>query len=537
LAVVIRDQLTAALASALREAGVDPPAEIPLERPARREHGDWSSTVALAVAKRAGRPPRELAQALADALRAAPPRHVTEVELAGPGFVNFRLAPTWLHDVLRAVVAGGVDGYARPGLGQGRTVNLEFVSANPTGPLHAGHGRNAAYGDAVARLLARSGWKVEREYYLNDRGTQMDLFAASLLARKRGEPLPEGGYAGAYIAEWAAEMPDDADPLEWGRQRAIDDHRATLARMRIHFDSWFSERSMIASGAIRQTLGDLRASGVVYEGDGATWLRATETDDDKDRVLVRSNGEVTYLLPDIAYHRDKYARGFDHLIDVWGADHHGYVPRLRFALQSLGHPGDTFTVCIIQLVQLLRDGREVRLSKRTGEIVTVDEVLDEVGPDAARLTYLLQSVDSRQAFDLTLAAAQKNENPVFYVQYANARIHSLARVAAQAGIARRPLDEVDLGPLTHERELDVLRSLAELPTVVDLAARELAPHKVTTWVRELAGAFHGFYHDCRVMGEGVDAETTQARLWLVEASRIGLAIALDLLGVSAPETM
>jgi len=455
LAAVIRDQLTAALASALRGAGVDPPAEIPLEQPARREHGDWSSTVALAVAKRAGRKPRDLAEDLAAALRADLPAHVTAVELAGPGFVNFRLAPTWLHDVLRTVVAGGVD----------------------------------------------------------------------------------GGYAGAYIAEWAAEMPDDVDPLEWGRQRAVDDHRATLARMRIHFDTWFSERTMVASGAIARTLDDLRAAGVVYEGDGATWLRATDTEDDKDRVLVRSNGEVTYLLPDIAYHRDKYGRGFDRLIDVWGADHHGYVPRLRFALQALGHPADSFTVCIIQLVQLLRDGREVRLSKRTGEIITVDEMLDEIGADAARLTYLLQSVDSRQAFDLTLAAAQKNENPVFYVQYANARIHSLTRVAAEAGIVARPLEDVDLGPLTHERELDVLRSLAELPEVVDLAARELAPHKVTTWVRELAGAFHGFYHDCRVMGEGIDPATTQARMWLVEASRVGLAIGLDLLGVSAPETM
>lgn len=534
---MIRDQLTAALASALRGAGVEPPAEIPLERPARREHGDWSSTVALAVAKRAGRKPRDLAEELAAVLRADPPAHVTDVELAGPGFVNFRLAPTWLHDVLRAVVAGGVEGYARPDLGRGRSVDVEFVSANPTGPLHAGHGRNAAYGDSVARLLERAGWKVQREYYLNDRGTQMELFAASLVARKRGEPLPEGGYAGAYIEEWAAEMPDDVDPLEWGRARAIDDHRATLARMGIHFDTWFSERSMVASGAISRALDGLRADGVVYERDGATWLRATDTDDDKDRVLVRSNGEVTYLLPDIAYHRDKYRRGFDRLIDVWGADHHGYVPRLRFALQALGHPPDSLTFCIIQLVQLLRDGREVRLSKRTGEIITVDEVLDEVGPDAARLTYLLQSVDSRQAFDLTLAAAQKNENPVFYVQYANARIHSLARVAAEAGVVLRPLDEVDLRPLTHERELDVLRSLAELPEVVDLAARELAPHKVTTWVRELAGAFHGFYHDCRVMGEGIDPATTQARMGLVEASRIGLAIGLDLLGVSAPETM
>ncbi|MEA3215816.1 MAG: arginyl-tRNA synthetase [Acidimicrobiia bacterium] len=535
---MIKNQLTDALAAALRGLGVEPPAVVPLERPARREHGDWSSTAALVSAKAAKRNPRQLAQELVDALIASPPPHVQSVDLAGPGFVNFHLAPTWLYDVLHEVVEQGPDGYARPDLGQGRSVLVEFVSANPTGPLHAGHGRNAAYGDAVARLLQRTGWRVHREFYLNDRGAQMENFAASLAARKAGLPLPENGYAGEYISEWAEEMPDGADPQEWGRERAIADHKATLERLRVHFDSWFSERSMLASGAIEQTLADLRDHDVVYESDGAVWLRSTDFGDDKDRVLIRSEGgDYTYLTPDIAYHRDKYARGHDWLIDVWGADHHGYIPRLRAALQALGHPPETFTVCITQLVQLMREGREVRLSKRTGEIITVDEVLEEVGPDAARLTYLLQSVDSRQIFDLTLAAAQRNENPVFYVQYAHARIHSLQRVAKDAGVVRRPLEDVDLSPLTHERELEILRDLAELPDVVELAARELAPHKITTWVRELAGDFHGFYHDCRVMGEGIDEATTQARLWLVEASRIGLAIGLDLLGVDAPTTM
>jgi arginyl-tRNA synthetase len=535
---VIRSQLSLALADALAGLGVEPPPAVPLERPARREHGDWSSTIALITAKAAKRNPRELAQQLVDRLNEHPPAHVTKVELAGPGFVNFHLAPTWLHDVLRTVVAEGEDGYARPDLGRGRPVLVEFVSANPTGPLHAGHGRNAAYGDALARVLARVGWQVRREYYLNDRGAQMETFAASLVARKAGLPLPDGGYAGEYVKEWAAEMPDGVDPLEWGRDRAIADHQATLERMDVHFDSWFSERSMVASGAIAQTLDDLRGHDVVYEAEGALWLRSTAYGDDKDRVLVRSDtGDFTYLTPDIAYHRDKYARGFDWLIDVWGADHHGYVARLKAALRALGHPAETFTVCLTQLVQLMRDGQEVRLSKRAGDIITIDEVLDEVGPDAARLIYLLQSVDARQVFDLSLAVAQRNENPVFYVQYANARIHSLRRVAADAGITLRPLDQVDLSALVHDRELDVLRCLAELPEVVELAARELAPHKVTTWVRELAGAFHGFYHDCRVMGEGVDDATTQARSWLVEATRVGISIGLDLLGVSAPTAM
>jgi arginyl-tRNA synthetase len=539
---VIRSQLRAALADALRSSGIEPPGAIPLERPARREHGDWSSTVALATAKAAGRNPRQLGQELVDRLTAELPPHVEAVTLAGPGFVNFQLAPTWLYDVLSQVVAGGVDGYARPDIGHGRRVLIEFVSANPTGPLHAGHGRNAAYGDSLARLLERAGWAVQREYYLNDRGTQMELYAASLAARKEGRPVPDGGYNGEYILEWAAEMPEGADPLEWGRERGVADHRRTLERMGIHFDTWFSERSLVASGAIDETLAELDRRGMTYWAEGALWLRSTAFGDDKDRVLVRSGagdagGDYTYLTPDIAYHRDKYARGNEWLIDVWGADHHGYVARERAALQALGHDPDTFTACIIQLVQLLRDGVEVRLSKRSGDIVTLDEVLDEVGPDAARLTYLLQSVDSRQVFDLALVAAQKNENPVFYVQYANARIHSLGRVAGEMGVNRRPLDEVDLSPLTHERELDLLRALAELPDVVELSARELAPHKITTWVRELAGAFHGFYHDCRVMGEGVDPATTQARLWLIEASRVGLQIGLDLLGVSAPTSM
>jgi arginyl-tRNA synthetase len=533
---VIRDTLTAALRSALADLGIDPPAEVHLERPARREHGDWSSNVALATAKGLGRNPRELAAELVDRIAADPPVHVAKVEIAGPGFVNFHLHDTWLHDVLAEVVDGGEAGYARPDLGGGTPVDVEFVSANPTGPLHAGGGRWAAFGDALCNVLARCGYLVHREYYLNDRGVQMDLFGASLVARRDGTELPEDGYQGEYIREWAAEMPEGADPTEWGYERVKRDLADSLAAIGVEFDTWFSERSLVGSGAIDATLAELRARGAAFDADGAVWLRTTDFGDDKDRVLVKSDGEPTYLLPDLAYHRDKFERGHQLLIDIWGADHHGYAARLAAGLQALGHGPEQLEIILGQLVSLVRGGEEVRLSKRSGDIVLLQDLVEAVGPDVARLTFLLQSLDTRQTIDLDLITARSNDNPVFYVQYAHARIHSIARRAAEAGIVRAPFGSVDRTLLTHERELDLLRKLSELPEVVALACVDRAPHKVTTWVRELADRFHGFYHDCYVIGD-VPADLTQARLWLVEAARIGLAIGLGLLGVSAPESM
>jgi arginyl-tRNA synthetase len=413
---------------------------------------------------------------------------------------------------------------------------VEFVSANPTGPLHAGGGRWAAFGDALCNVMERCGYVVHREYYLNDRGVQMELFGASLAARRDGTELPEDGYRGEYIREWAAEMPADADPAKWGYERVKRDLADSLRAIGVHFDTWFSERELIASGAIDATLAELRAAGVVFEAEGAVWLRTTDLGDDKDRVLVKSDGEPAYLLPDIAYHRDKFARGHQLLIDIWGSDHHSHVIRLKAGVQALGHRPDELEIILGQLVSLVRDGKEVRLSKRAGEIVLLQDLVDAVGPDVARLTFLLQSLDTRQTIDLDLITARSNENPVFYVQYANARIHSIGRKAAEAGVARGPFDAADPALLVHERELDLLRKLSELPEVVALACQDRAPHKVTTWVRELADRFHGFYHDCYVIGD-VPPDLTQARLWLVEATRIGLAIALSLLGVSAPEAM
>ena len=535
---MIRTHLIDALRGALADTGVEPlPATIEIGRPARPEHGDWSSNVALVCAKAAGRNPRDLAGELAERITAAPPAHVRRVAVAGPGFVNFHLHDGWLHDVLRQVVADGVDGYARSDFGAGTAVNVEFVSANPTGPLHVGGGRWAAYGDTLCNILARCGYAPHREYYLNDRGRQMEAFAESLVARKQSTEPPEDGYHGDYIREWAAEMPDDADPLEWGYARARRDVADSLARLGVRFDTWSSERALVRAGTADEVLETLEASGAAYRADGAVWLRSADWGDDKDRVLVRSDGEPTYLLPDVAYHADKLARGFDLMIDVWGADHHGYVERLTAGVCALGHRRDQLEVVLGQLVTVMRGGQEAKISKRAGNLVLLDDLVDLVGADAARMTFLLQSLGSRQTIDLDVVAAQSMENPVFYVQYAHARICSLAATAAERGIARPPLDGVALEVLTDPRELEVLRTLHALGDVLAEAARERAPHKLTTWARQLAGAFHGFYHDCPVLRSDVDPPLAAARLWLAEAARIGLVIALDLLGVSAPERM
>ncbi len=533
---MIQDLLAESLRAALVADGIEPPATIAIERPARPEHGDWSSNVALALAATTRRPPRELATAIAVRLTADPPPYVAEVTVAGPGFVNFRLDHGWLHAVLRQVVDAGVEGYARHDLGAGERVNVEFVSANPTGPLHAGGGRWAAYGDSLCRVLERCGYQVHREYYINDRGRQMELFFDSLAALRAGEPVPEDGYRGQYVAEWAAEMPEDAD-RRWGERRVLDDVRRVLGRMNVTFDTWFSERTMADAGAIEAALADLRARGNAYDADGAVWLRATAFGLSKDEVLVKTGGDPTYLLGDIAYHRDKFERGFDRLVDIWGADHHGHVARLKVGMQALGYDPDRLEIILGQLVTLLRAGEVVRMGKRSGEFVELAEVLDEVGPDVARLTFLLQSIDNRQTFDLAAVVMHSLDNPVYYVQYAHARIRSIMATASARGFERLPIDEVDLGLLTHPRELEVLRVLGELPDVVADACLSRAPHKVTTWARELAGRFHGFYYDCYVMGQGISPELTQARLWLVEVTRTGLAIGLDLLGVSAPDSM
>lgn len=542
---MIADDLVSALAAALARADLPTPAGGAEVVPAKhRDHGDWQTNVALVLAKQVGASPRDVAARVVGALEAAMPAHVERLEIAGPGFVNFFLAPTWLHEVLRAAVTEG----ARFGHGTtaaGQRINLEFVSANPTGPLHAGGGRWVMVGDAIANLLAAQGAHVHREYYLNDAGSQLETFTASLLARYAGEDPPEHGYQGAYLIDMAAQMRAELGDAvtsdqaqEWGYAQVLTGLRGDLARVGVEFDTWFSERTLHERGDVAAVLDELRAGGHTYVQDGAEWLASEALGDQRDRVLVRGNGTTTYLANDLAYHRDKVARGWDHLIDIWGADHHGQVKSLQVGLRALGIGDDTAPepeIILGQLVTLLKGGEVVRLSKRTGNIITLADILDEVDPDVARLTFLLQGIDTAQTFDLDVVTSQSMENPVYYVQYAHARVASIARRAAEAGITRPPLADVNLGVLVHERELDLLRSLAEYPETLRAAAELRAPHRLTTWVRDFASRFHGFYRDCRVITD--DVALTHARLWLAEAARVGLAGGLAILGVSAPEVM
>jgi arginyl-tRNA synthetase len=533
---VTPDGLVEAIASALTDLHVSPPAEITLERPRQADHGDWSSNVAMATAKAAGRNPREIATALAEALNKNPPPFITAVEVAGPGFLNFRVSPDWRGELVRRVVAQGSENFARPTFGVGHSINLEYVSGNPTGPLHAGHGRWAAYGDSLGRVMQRCGYEVHREFYVNDRGVQVQTFGQSLLARKKGTEIPEGGYHGEYVKLWAAEMPDDADPVEWGLVRAHQDQRDTLAAMGVEFDTWASEKALVSAGAIEAVLQELRQRGYVFEEDGAVWLRTTDFGDDKDRVLIKADGEPTYFLPDIAYHRDKFTRGA-HLVDILGADHHGYIGRMAAAVQALGHDAADYEAIIGQNVVLIRGGAEVRLSRRAGDIISLAEVIDEVGADATRFTYLLNSIDTKLTFDLDLVVQRTMDNPVFYVQMAHARLWGITRNAAEKGVVRNAIDSVDLTLLQHPREIALVDALVSLPDAMRDSAERRSPNRISTWARELAAAVHGFHHDCWVVSDDVSPELSQARLWLCEAARVGLLVGLGVLGVSAPESM
>ena len=544
----IRDRLADAVSSAVdvvaAEGGLElaiAPDAVHLERPAGRGHGDWSTNVAMVTAKRAGSNPRALATAVVDVLERALPDHVVSVEVAGPGFVNFRLDDGWLHDALAAVLAGGEEHYARPDVGHGEKVQVEFISANPTGPIHVGNGWWGSYGDALARVLARSGHEVSREYYVNDTGGQIRTLGASLLARHRGGEVPEGGYQGQYVTDLAAEYdgPDDVTAAgRWAADRILDRIRATLASVGIYFDEWYSQASIEESGAVDETIALLEAEGLVYEQDGATWFRSEQLGDVRDRVLRKANGDATYLAGDLAYHRDKFlVRGFDRVIDVFGADHHGQVASLMAGVEALGVDPARLEVKLGQMVSLVDGDEAVKMGKRAGNAIDLDTVIADIGPDATRILSLMSTLDQAATFDLATVREQSVDNPVFYVQMANARIAGVGRKAVERGVTRVHRDRVDLSLLTHPRELELLRCLEELPEVVADAAVDRAPSKVTTWVRRLASCFHGFYHDCPILADDVDPAVAQARLWLVEAVRIGLGIGLGLLGVSAPEAM
>jgi len=531
---------------------LDPEAipEPALERPRQPEHGDWATNVALVLAKAAKAPPRAVAEAMVAHLE--PPDWVAAVEVAGPGFVNVRLDRRWFAGLVRRILAdrtsfGAVD------LGRGERVNVEFISANPTGPLHVGNARLAPTGDALANLLTLTGHKVEREYYLNDAGSQLDLLGASVEAAYLGllgRPAtpPPDGYRGGYVAELAAELRAeqgdglaDLDPAErrarvteWSYRRMLEGIRGTLARLGVQFDVWFSERTLHQSGAIADTVAELRERGLVEDRDGAVWLRSTRFGDDKDRPLIRSTGAPTYLAADIAYYRDKRRRA-DRLIYLWGADHHGYVPRLRAVVRAYGDPDGTAEFIIGQLVRLVRGGQPAKMSKRAGDIVTVDDLIDEVGKDAARYEMLRFSVDTPMEFDIEAVTRQSMDNPVYYVQYAYARLSSVFRQGEQIGFVPVPVDEADLELLDHPMEAALLRQLAAFEELVLLAARQRAPHRLTRYAEELAAAFHRFYGECRVLTD--DLALSSARWWLCQATRQVLGNTLALIGVDAPERM
>ena len=525
------------------------PHEIVVERPRQKEHGDYATPVALALAKSTGRPPREIAALVSERLFEVP--GIAAAEVAGPGFVNLRLATDAQGRLAGDIVRACAD-YGRGGELAGRRINVEFISANPTGPIHLGHTRWAAVGDALARVLAAAGAEVATEFYINDRGVQMDRFGASVMAVAHGRPVPEDGYHGAYITDLAAaivaEHPDflslpEDDQLVAFREAAyalqLAEQQRVLDLFRTHFDTWYSERSLHDSGAVERGMERLRGQGHVFELDGATWLRTTDFGDDKDRVLVKADGEMTYFASDTAYYVDKRSRGFTTSIYLLGADHHGYASRLRAVAACAGDDMDvSVEVLIGQLVKMMRDGQEVRLSKRAGTLITLKELIEEVGVDAARYSLIRYPVDSPMTLDLDLLVQRSNDNPVFYVQYAHARVCSVLRNAAELGIDWRGAG-YDPAVLEHEREGELLRALVEFPAVVSSAAELREPHRVPRYLESLATAYHRFYDNCRVLPRGDEVVSDQqiARLWLCAATRQVLANGLDLCGVSAPDRM
>jgi len=522
------------------------PSEVTVERPRQKGHGDYATNVALQLAKKAGTNPRALAELVKAGLEAS--EGVSGVEVAGPGFLNISVDAGAQGKVADEIVAAGA-AYGRNEALAGQRVNVEFISANPTGPLHLGHTRWAAVGDALARVLDAAGAEVDREFYINDRGNQMNLFGASILAVALGEEVPEGGYQGGYVKELAervlAENPGILD-LE-GEERLVAfreagyaiqlaEQQEQLKVFRTTFDTWFSERSLHENSAVAETLLSLKEKGHVFDDDGAVWMRTTDFGDDKDRVLIRTNGEMTYFASDTAYYLDKRERGYDRCIYLLGADHHGYVGRLKAMAACAGDdPEQNIEILIGQLVKIMKDGEEMKLSKRAGTIVTLQELTDEIGVDALRYTLGRYPADSPLTLDVALMTKQSSDNPVFYVQYAHARVSSILRNAADLGL--EPASHPEL--LTHEKEGDLLRALAEFPRVVATAAELREPHRVARYLEDTASAYHKFYDSCRVlpMGDEEPNDLHAARLRLVEATRTVLANGLALLGVSAPERM
>ena len=523
---------------------------VPVERPKQAAHGDYATPIAMQLARLARQAPLRIAETVVRYFET--PAYVGKVEVVAPGYINLTLDAQWLAGQVNEIRSVG-EAFGNVSLGGGRRVQVEYVSANPTGPLHTGSARNAVLGDALANVLVAAGYDVQREYYVNDAGSRMQAFYASLYARYAqalgaAEPVPEDGYLGNYLVEWGRRIAEEegnrylllpreqaiAEIGQRGLEIVLESIRSDLASMGVSYNRWFSERSLYDSGLFPKVLQILRDGGWVEERDGAVWFKATAWGGEKDEVIVRSDGQPGYFASDIAYHYDKFVvRGFDRVINVWGADHQGHVPRMKAMMRALGLDPERLTILLYQLVTLRRGGEIVRLSKRTGDVITLHEILDEIGPDALRFFLLARSADSQMDLDLDLAVKQSDENPVYYVQYAHARIASILRKAGDL-----PIDLGDVSLLTSAPEQSLLRALLRLPELVHQAAEELAPHHLTYYAQELASVFHGFYRDCRVLSsDPADREITLARLKLVDAARIVLARTLHLMGMTAPEAM
>lgn len=525
--------------------------EIILEIPREKAHGDYATNIAMQLTRIARRNPRQIAEGIVDNFNKEA-ASISKIEIAGPGFINFYMDNSYLTRVLGQVIQAG-ENYGQTESGNREKVQVEYVSANPTGDLHLGHARGAAFGDALCNVLAYAGYDVKREYYINDAGNQIVNLAKSIEARYfqalgKEMDMPEDGYYGQDIIAFGNELAEkdgakyvEMDPQErfeyfkvWGRDRELEKIKVDLADFRVQFDEWFSETSLYQSGAINEVLEELRKRGYIYEQDGATWLRSTDFGDDKDRVLIKQDGTYTYLTPDIAYHENKYNRGFDRLINIWGADHHGYIPRMKAAMQCLGHRPEQLVVLINQMVSLYQGGEKVKMSKRTGKAVTMRDLMEEVGTDATRYFFTMRSQDAHLDFDMDLAISKSNENPVFYVQYAHARICSIFRKAEENSIAL-DLNAADLSGLTSEKETDLLKHLGAFPKEIGEAAAALAPHRVVRYVYDLATLLHSFYNAEQVITD--NPGLTQARLALMKAVQITIQNSLRLIGVSAPERM
>ena len=564
---VIETALEKTIASGALPAGEYP--EIVLEVPPQKEFGDFSSNIAMQSARVARQNPRAIADALVANMDFD---WLDRAEVAGAGFINFFLKSDMVYDTLKAILAAGDNYGVQPTRSQD-TVQVEYVSANPTGPLHVGHGRGAAYGSALVNLLRAAGFNVQAEYYINDAGNQIDNMAMSVEARfqeiqgkhlvfpdKEGNiegevgpndiVFPANGYRGDDITETAQAIIDEKG-LETLNAMSVDDRVAmfketalqeklkrleeTLRNFQVTFNQWFSERSLHDTDEIKYAIDELKNLGAIYEKDGALWLNSTKYGDDKDRVVIRDNGVPTYLAADIAYHRNKYERGFKQMINIWGADHHGYVCRVKAAMQAFDFDPDKLEILLLQMVALFRDGEMVKLSKRTGDTVTLDELIEEVGVDASRYFFLMRSLDSQLDFDINLAKSRSNDNPVYYIQYAHARIHSIYNQVRDAGIKFGEWDAVDFSPLTSELELELIKKLAEYPEEITQSAEHRAPHRIARYLYDLASMFHSFYRQGRIIG--VDSELQQARLGLITAIALVLRQGLGILGISAPEKM